>query len=643
MSSSNGFWQDTDFFKGFLTARWRFRQLSFVVLASASVSYRSFHSVGSGAELDSISSLPEVSGAEGGPSLTSPADGAGTSGARSQEWVGGTSYQANNPFSSPVNDPDEEGSQQFFIFRREDVQAPPAKYIAEPSKLDRCFLMCEKESCGCSRLHVRPGAWRARLDTLVQTAPLVCYNEECVMHLEKADITPTAGYYYALGLRAEGMACVFPRICPLGSRCGRREICLFIHLSDDRASVKEAIVADKPLGDLVSNTLSAPVMDILTARSLDTVGDMQMLSKEAFDAMVGQAPQDVLEELLSVSTCRFFDQHSRVDRVLATFPHLPQPLPASIAAFSTVADVLKLTPSEFYSRPLPVEIMNAFEIIRKRSQPDTPFQSVHLEDLDDNSFIPKSLDRILDTARRYAHCSWRRHDPKRPLVTSMITYVNVATCHCGRGVGYSGLASSMTTAPTATSTGQNQSHQPAGKHQTPAAVSPTPHSSRTLTTTTTPAPAPPSPSPMTNTRDEDYCLEYTEDRRERLPAPHGSWCDCPRLWEVAVNYELNTPMGSRCSEQNVMAAIARSGAPTWSVREVVVHGSKYQSEMNPLFPCGVCENMLRKVEKDVRQRYGKHITLFMFDATVPSKVFSLPVREISLRDNPHFLRLIRED
>eukprot|EP00796_Vickermania_ingenoplastis_P006715 gene6715-4812_t len=548
--SGNGFWQATDFFKGFLTARWRFRQLSFVVLAHIPQNSVAYDRIGSSLDV-SKTSLPE----EGpyGSELIRP--------------------QSPNPFSSPVRNPNE-SPLEFFLVHRDDVETPSAKYITEPSKIDRCFFMCERDECRCKSLHVRKDAWRIRLDTLEQKADLVCYSEERIERLKDSDILPTAGYYYALGLLYQGFASVFPRICPLGPRCARGKTCLFIHLTHALEEVTVPLQADIPLAALQVKRLSNTVRTMLSVRGLDNVGDMQMMSNEAFDALVGQAPQELLDELLSVSTCRFFDQYSSLAKVLSTFPHMPEDYIEQINCFPKVSDVLKLTPSELYSRPVAVEITSAFEIIRKRLEPEDPFTSLHLEDLDNNAFIPRALTLILETARKYAHWSWRRHDPKRPVVTSMITFVDVGKCQCGR----------------------------------PAHVV-----------------------------EDDEPWEYNmEDygHKECLPAPHGSWCDCPRFWDVAVNYELNTPMGSRCSEQNVMAAIARSGAPTWSIREVVVHGNKANAEMNPLFPCGVCENMLRKAEKDVRQYFGKHIMLYMFDATVPKKVFSLPVREISLRDNP---------
>lgn len=544
MSKSNqlgSLWQKTEFFKGFLTSRWRFRELGYVVLASSSSQWTQ------------------------------------------EEALSECGSRNCNPFcQSPIREGP--AAIQFFMFRRSDVEAPPLKYIVEPQNLDRCFFMCEEENCTCQFLHVKKGAWRLRVDALsAPTKGLVSFNEEHVVPLTDENVIPTAGYYYALGLLAEGFPAVFPRICPLGIQC-QRNTCLFVHLSHHTKQTSEPLTASVKLESLLPSGLSTEVRKILVARGLETVGDIQMLSTEASETWVNQASENILNELIAITTCRFFNEHSPLAKVLATFPHVSPSVTESIQCFRTVSDVLKLSPAELYSLPLDYEIVNAFEIIRRRMEPGEPYGTVRLDDLDADSFLTQALAVIRTSASQHAHCSWRKHDAHRPVVTSVITYVDTSRCNCG-GKAYS------------------------DKECFP-------------------------DEPATT------LLRYD---RPLLPAPHGSWCVCPRMYETAFNYELNTPMGSRCSEQNAMASIARSGTPTWSIREVVVHGKRDGAEMNPLFPCGVCENMLRKVEKDVRKCYGANLMLYMFDATEPTKAFSLPLREISFRDNPKFKRLIGEE
>lgn len=581
---SYGFWQDTDFFKGFLTPRWRHRQMSYVILADL----EEFSD--DGLCCTSGRSINETTRTSTPIDIRTPSSQHSKSG-REEKFV------TSNPFSSPVVRPSH-SSLKFYMFNREDVSPPSAKYITEPSKLDRCFFVCERENCDCPCLHVKKDAWRLRLDTMEQSVDLVCYAEDRIARVQRRDVSPTAGYYYSLGLLSQGVPCLFPRLCPCEEGCcPRSESCLFIHLDHGAGMIEPPIeLSANHALSVLGGGISEEAKQILQLRRLETVGDMQILSKEAFDAFVGQAPQSLLGELLAVSTCRFFEPFSSLEKVLATFPNMPTDFQEEVKPFAKVADILKLSTSELYSVIVDTEIIKAFEVIRKRLEPDDPFTSLHLADFHPNSFILRAYHKIIETTKKYAHCSWRRHDPKRPVVSSMITFVDVENCCCRH---------------------TNRSSPSRGDVEGFDTVE------------------------VRTAKDNEDKYDWRD--KELLPAPHGSWCECPRMWEVAVNYELNTPMGSRCSEQNAMGAIARTGVPTWAIREVVVHGNKGSSEMNPLFPCGVCENMLRKVDVDVRKYYGKPTVLYMFDATIPSRVLSMPIREISLRDNPRFKRLLESD
>lgn len=612
MASADRLWGGADFFKGFLPSRFRFRQLSFVVLAyEKNESYfgdtSRQHSTGSQC---SESTHPDSDAPFPSPFLFHP-DQRHTSRTPS---VPVTATELRDPNSShllstpPANTPvevheenddaivecesrhllnspltSEKNSIQFFLFLRRDVQEPHSKYVGAPDTIQRCFFMCTRKKCSCQRLHVKEDAWRIPLDTLSQSSELVCFNEFCITRLNEADVLPTAGYYYALGLRHLGLTILFPRLCPNGESCECKEFCLSIHLAGPSRIPAVVFKASTPLMSLLPDSATNVVLsNLLQERSLKTVGDIQLLSNEAFEALAEEVPKDVLEGLLSVSICRFFEPQSALLQVVSTFPHIQTEMVLpQLASFPLVSDVLKLTPSQLYARPLPSVLTNVFEIIRERLKSTAPFHCIAVEDVDSKGFIILALSKIKRTAASFAHNSWRRHDFARPVVTCMITFVDVRQCECGLH----------------------------------------PEAERSITS--------------------DIPLTYDgQEGKARLPAPYGSWCECPRMWEVAVNYELNTPMGSRCSEQNAMGAIARCGAPTWALREVVVHGNRPGTEMNPLFPCGVCENMLRKVDKDVRENYGKTLVLWMFDATSPTKVFSLPIQEISLRDNPRFMELM---
>lgn len=66
---------------------------------------------------------------------------------------------------------------------------------------------------------------------------------------------------------------------------------------------------------------------------------------------------------------------------------------------------------------------------------------------------------------------------------------------------------------------------------------------------------------------------------------------------IAVNYELSTPGGSRCAEQNAIGmAIAKDPELKFhDIKEVFVYGAGGLS--NPCWPCGVCMENLRKLDK----------------------------------------------
>lgn len=656
MASVEGLWGEADFFKGFLTARWRLRQLSFVVLACekeeqctvrkslgcsfgisssspalecehhedhqiSSISSGSFFSEGG----EISSTCPSVSTSPLVPKREPHHVSAFLTKKKMEEKRATNQKEEASMVDQEMQSDEEEEEERrvqfssrhllhspvfhchssidFYIFHRRDVEEPSEKFVGEPDKLLRCFFGCMEKNCSCKRLHVRENAWRIHLNNISQTSPLVCYNECCVMHLTEKDVIPTAGYYYALGLRSEGVEYIFPRLCSRGASCECGAFCLCIHLSNPSRISATPCTACTHLSSLLSRSNSLDILQpLLTKRSLSTVGDIQMLSSQAFDALVGEAPQETLEDLLSISTCRFFDPQSALLPVVSTFPRVPvKKLAELLAPYPLVLDVLKLSPSELYASSLPSVLTNVFEIIRKRMSTSEPFQFFSLEDVDPAGFIALTIEKVLCLARQYAHSSWRRHDPTRPLVTSMITFVDVTKCRCGLRMN--------TIARQYPSTEDEKKGGGEKKEG----------------------------------EEEQLLLYPGVEMKERLPAPYGSWCECPRLWETAVNYEMSTPMGSRCSEQNAMGAIARCGVPTWALREVVVHGNRASSDMNPLFPCGVCENMLRKVEKDVRKWYGKPLMLYMFDATSPSKVFSLPICEISLRDNPRFMALMNSE
>ena len=98
-----------------------------------------------------------------------------------------------------------------------------------------------------------------------------------------------------------------------------------------------------------------------------------------------------------------------------------------------------------------------------------------------------------------------------------------------------------------------------------------------------------------------------------------------------------------------MGKIASLGVPTYAIREVFVHAGSYpgrvaRNDPNPLFPCAVCENMLRRVSKDVLKAHGGDVILYMFDGEHdPRKLVMIPILEMSHREGATFRRFLEDD
>lgn len=608
MVSVNTHWRNEDFFKGFLTPPSRLHESGFVILAYKRDSTQSSDDSQSTTRFSGapntfsqsvedgnrkvcsflLSNEETSSGVSPPPVLDSCAlqqkpeklvvshrDPCSKIRTDKNEQNGEGKENVSSPLllNSPLSCCD--ASIEFSIFHREDVEGQLKNLIEDPDKNQRCFYACMEKDCNCNLLHVRENAWRRRVDTISQSTELVCFNESCVARVRQQDVRPTAGYYYALGLREEGVQQVFPRLCCRGQECEYGVTCLYIHLVHHITIPVVRYTATTRLSTLVSDSEHQRVLQfLLEKRDLNTVGDIQMMSNDAFDALMEEAPPETLEVLLSVSTYRFFTPQSELVPVVSTFPHLDiSDIGKHLDPYRLVSDVLRLSTTELYASPRVSALTNVFELIRKRFIPSSQLHSTTLNNMNRNGFVRLAVQNLLSMGKEYAHCSWRRHDPSRPIVVSMITFVDVKTCQCGVRM-------------------QQPSH---------------------IFTNDTP-------------------VYHSGMQKEKLlPAPHDSWCECPRMWEAAVNYELNTSMGARCAEQNAIGVIARCGAPTWALREVMVYGTRPSREVNPLFPCGVCENMLRKVDKDVQSLYGRPLMLYMFDAVIPTKVFSLPLPAISMR------------
>ncbi|KAG5464442.1 hypothetical protein LSCM1_00629 [Leishmania martiniquensis] len=477
----------------------------------------------------------------------------------------------------------------FYLFHKRDVQPPPIRFYVSPKKVHRCFLGCEKLGCSCERIHFKPGAWRLRLETLPRLPLTVAQAGENV-RVAQNQIQPTAGYFFALGLKAaKVLPAVVPTMCRFNKACRNGISCLYIH-ADKPVAPKQVQASEISLrewgrhvvDDALSPNEKRAFYEFLDEQGIRTVGDMQVLGNAAFDSLASRIPSAWAEAFLTLSVLRDLDTKMLLQNALMAFPRIQAPvkLPGFL---STVGDLLNMTASAFSQLQVAPFVMDACALIRTRYGTDEAFSIIDLKKEPPNTFFSNVTRMIQNFRHTHAHCSWRKHDPTRPVVTSVLTFVDVNKCHCHRN-------------------GDN---------------------------------------PI-NT-DEEYIAAPIPSDIEEMGIPSGSWCQCMRRGVIAVNYELSTPSGSRCSEQNAMGKLASLGVPTWCVREVFVHGTSLMKESNPLFPCGVCENMLQKVTKDVQSHYSGDVTLYMFDATIPRKIVFLTIPEISNRDGANFKKFVAED
>ncbi|EPY19027.1 hypothetical protein STCU_09665 [Strigomonas culicis] len=483
--------------------------------------------------------------------------------------------------------------------KKSDLTPPPVKYTLTAKKLNRCFFVCEKMNCFCERPHIQvrnPQGnvfWHIRLDTLKHTSILVSDSNQN-RRIAALDVVPTAGYYFALGLMCTGaVPAVVPTLCRFNHTCRNGALCLYIHANVSHGPVHRETAdvllsewaAKARLSDLLGLDDQENFFSFLDEEGIATVGDLQVLGVNAYEALAKRIPQHWATAFLVLSLLRTFDHKCPLTDALVSFPRVQLPifLPPTL---QRVGDLLALSRKELYDVPsIPPHALDACELIRSRFKTDGEYCVVNLSKEPPESFFSRvtNIIKSFSVEGRNAHCSWRKNDPTRPLVTSVFTYVDVNTCRCG-------------------------------------------DVSRVL-----------------NVDDDASVRAELDPVTENIGLPPRVWCTCARHYVVAVNYELSTPSGSRCSEQNAMGKLASLGVPTWSVREVFVYGLNPKKESNPLFPCGVCENMLQKVNSDISKHYGNEATLFMFDATKPHKVVYLPVAEISNRHGLNFKTFVAHD
>eukprot|EP01063_Lacrimia_lanifica_P011739 TRINITY_DN18443_c0_g1_i1.p1 TRINITY_DN18443_c0_g1~~TRINITY_DN18443_c0_g1_i1.p1 ORF type:complete len:492 (+),score=143.64 TRINITY_DN18443_c0_g1_i1:57-1532(+) len=323
-------------------------------------------------------------------------------------------------------------------------------------------------------------------------------------------------------------------------------------------------------------------------QDLHTLGDVNALSNELFSHLAALYESkgfsyDLWEVLEGV---RVLPDGMAIETALAKFGvQLPPPQLATVqrALLCTVRDLRRMKFGAFLTLPLPGKLKATLQLIRERrryARAEHPYEVIELPH-GANAQMNAILGKLVDY-HTGVDPSWRKSE-KSQIVATAITYAKGCTCRKINGRAADPEAS------------------------------------------------PNSPRPYP-----------TASKKAIATAGGGAdpWCTCPRDVVYSVNYELSTPSGSRCSEQNGLGQLAGMGVATSAIREVYVFGVSAAGapDPNPLFPCGVCENMFRKLSKEVHRMHGGEIVLYMLAsaASPPTKLIAMPFSEISNRASQGF-------
>jgi hypothetical protein len=513
--------------------------------------------------------------------------------------------------------------------------APPrffmaAKASVKPTRITRTIfarhprfaldLCCDRDSqicpkgAVCSGVHLKEPP--VEIAVTSNDTMLACLKNGSNTHLTPSELQPTAGLMFYSTLKDMGLIKdAYPWVCNrfLRGTCPSGDRCLFLHVPSDlvrniqRPPVEASTTIYTSMQQSIPSTPGLrPFIDTtLNKMGIRTIGDLAMMSNAAFDAIMEQNIR--MSEVkgndsshrpfwLLLLQQRSLTRSTPLRHALMQFPNIDVNSIETVTShpwLQTVGDLCTLRPKVLYVLSMRAQLLDACERIRARFDDDRePYNTVSLVDLPESAFFKRMANLVCGFRETHAHKSWRKQDATRPIVTSLITYVNPDTCTCQYDPAAVELAGAR--------------------------------------------------SPSVGPRDVNGCVHSLHPAH--IPS-YDHWCHCPREHTLAVNYELSTPSGSRCSEQNALGALASMGLPTTCVREVFVHGGKHNGEeQNPLFPCGVCENMFRRVSKDVQKAHGGDVNLYMFDQeSNPRKLTALPVAEISHRGSTTFRKWVNEE
>ena len=394
--------------------------------------------------------------------------------------------------------------------------------------------------------------------------------------------------------------------------CNRGGVCPYVHtrlMNEHSANPPDVRGSDGILDalrsiDVLTDRHEVFVSHLIKYHQIESVSELTKLSNETFDTISQQNCNDIdLWQLLK--QLRELNDNLDVVSALKKFDHPPRDVITTLRSRGII-DVRSLRMMQFnslLSLEIPARWMSILQTIRERgttSSSNDPFKVLEVKYL--SMEYQNIISEILDLQKK-VHPAWRKGST-RQTVTTAISYSRNCTCSAA---SYEQQFTTPVTTPV-------HRREPVELLLLGSSFSPYPNASK---------------SP----------------KREQ-PYPTLTWCSCKRETVYSVNYELSTPSGSRCSEQNALGVLSSSGLPPSCVREVFVHGfMEDDCDPNPLFPCGVCENMFRRLSREVFRTHGGDIVLFMFDSQGddPKRLIRLPFSEISNRESERFRSFVQNE
>eukprot|EP01062_Namystynia_karyoxenos_P016252 TRINITY_DN15924_c0_g1_i1.p1 TRINITY_DN15924_c0_g1~~TRINITY_DN15924_c0_g1_i1.p1 ORF type:complete len:725 (+),score=219.89 TRINITY_DN15924_c0_g1_i1:148-2322(+) len=593
-----------------------------------------------------------------------------------------------------------DGADAFFICLKSRVAVTSALYPQHIS--EKRFLTCCPDYPGgcrrgssCRKAHVDASGWEVPLPPLGRDVEglrllVVDRHDKALFHADAGEVDcDSLGIRCAVALQRDPNLAPYKAArmflcqdhykrkggCPRGLQCPyvhythskiqARHICEFppsIAAADLLDTKLVLLLGKPPEGSTEHRRAMDFARRLRDEHYVHTVGDLNLLSSEVFEFTAGCAQPDDEDLWGLLAVMRMMPPMLSVRGALAKFPPLASGMADALMAspiygpngraeadpisrsldvlnergVQTMSDLRKFSARELIELPVPASVKGWLQRIRNRD-PDDDAESFAVFAIDDiragaqqgdptDSYLCRAVDELL-ACKGTTHPSWRKASQggKNMTVTTVISYAE--RCKCKAGPQHPGVTLGQRRLP------------PGPERHTPYQPPP----ARARSSGGSSAGGDPGGSPFYGGGRQAGGQGGSE--RQRRLRQRAGWCRCEKKTVVSVNYELSTPAGSRCSEQNGLGRIsALPGVPISAIRDVFVHGQCAGPEPNPLFPCGVCEQMFRRLTGEVKRAHGADINLFMFDAqNAPRKLIYMPFSEISSRSGGRFQQFLESE